>query len=300
MNPFKFVLSALRAAGVFGLYFGGDSGQTSKQTAEVPEWAKGAIQRTLGRAEALTDINANPYQQYQGERVAGFSPLQQQAFDRMGGMDAGPQAFSQQVGQYMSPYMQNVVDAEKREASRASEMLGQQQQAQAAQAGAFGGYRDALMRSERERNLNQQLGDIQTRGLQSAYDRAAGEFRSGLNQNMAISQQLAGLGGIQQGREQQILANQYQDFQNQQRYPYQQLEFMSNILRGTPMGTVQNVYSSGPSAGSQLLGAGTSLAGAYMMGGGKFFKEGGMTEAAPAKKPNKKPAGLAELAYRKV
>jgi hypothetical protein len=270
MNPFKFVLSAMRAAGVFGLYFGGDSGSTSKQTAEVPEWAKGAIQRTLGKAEALTDINKNPYQQYQGQRVAEFSPLQQQAFDRTVGMDAGPQAFGQQVGQYMSPYMQNVVDVEKREAGRASEMLGQQQQAQAAQAGAFGGYRDAIQRAERERNLTQQMGDIQTRGLQSAYDRAAGEFRSGLNQNMALNQMMAQLGGVQQGREQQLLSNQYQDFQTQQKYPYQQLEFMSNILRGTPMGTVQTMYTPGPSGAQTLASLGM---GAY--GLSKLFAKGG-------------------------
>lgn len=264
MNPFKFVLSALRTSGVFGLHFS-DGGSTSTQTSEVPEWAKGAIQRTLGRAEALTDINQNPYQQYQGERVAGFSPLQQQAFDRIGGMDAGPQAFGQQVGQYMSPYMQNVIDVEKREAGRASDMLGQQQQAQAAQSGAFGGYRDAIQRAERERNLTQQMGDIQTRGLQSAYDRAAEQFRSGINQNMNINQQLAGLGSLQQQREQNILSNQYQDFQNQQRYPYQQLEFFSNVLRGTPMGTVQNIYSPAPSALSQLTGAGLAGLSMYNM-----------------------------------
>ena len=45
------------------------------------------------------------------------------------------------------------------------------------------------------------------------------------------------------------------------------------------------------------MGAGTSLAGAYMMGGGKF-KEGGSVSDAKVKK--KKSAGLAELALSKI
>ena len=31
----------------------------------------------LGQASALTDLEANPYMQYMGDRVAQFSPLQQ-------------------------------------------------------------------------------------------------------------------------------------------------------------------------------------------------------------------------------
>jgi hypothetical protein len=79
---------------------------------------------------------------------------------------------------YMSPYMQNVVDIQKREAARQSGIQGTQQQAQAAQAGAFGGGRDAIMRAERERNLGQQMGDIQAQGLQAAYQQAQQQFNA--------------------------------------------------------------------------------------------------------------------------
>jgi hypothetical protein len=34
----------------------------------------------LGKSEALTDIDQNPYQNYGGERIAGFNPNQQAAF----------------------------------------------------------------------------------------------------------------------------------------------------------------------------------------------------------------------------
>jgi hypothetical protein len=43
----------------------------------IPEYAQPYVERMLGKAEALTSA---PYQAYGGERVAGFTPMQQQAF----------------------------------------------------------------------------------------------------------------------------------------------------------------------------------------------------------------------------
>lgn len=267
---------ATRKEGGRIIYGGGGGGSappaTQTQVSDLPDWAKPSAQKLLGKAEALTE--AGRYQPFQGERVAGFSPLQQQAFQGAARMDTGPQGFAQQVPQYMSPYMQNVIDREKMEAARASQILGMQQQAKATQAGAFGGYREGIERAERERGLRTQLADIQTRGLQSAYDRAADQFRTGITQGLAVGQQQAQLGGVQQQREQSILSQQYQDFLNQQRYPYQQLEFMSNILRGTPMGTVQTLYGGQPNLAGQIAGLGL---GAY--GLSKMFAEGGEVDS---------------------
>jgi hypothetical protein len=96
---------------------------------------------------------------------------------------------------YMSPYMQNVVDAQQREARRASAIAGQGQQAQAVGSGAFGGSRDAIMRAERERNLSTQLGDIQATGLQGAYSQAQQQFNQEQQARLAAQQanQQAGL-----------------------------------------------------------------------------------------------------------
>ena len=90
------------------------------------------------------------------------------------------QSFNQpgSAAEYMSPYMQNVVEMQKREAQRQSGIQGTQQQAQAAQAGAFGGGRDAIMRAERERNLAQQMGDIQATGSQAAFQNAQQQFNT--------------------------------------------------------------------------------------------------------------------------
>jgi hypothetical protein len=45
----------------------------------------------LGQAQALTDVEYNPYMQYQGERVAQFSPLQQMSYDNAALMQTQPQ-----------------------------------------------------------------------------------------------------------------------------------------------------------------------------------------------------------------
>ena len=72
MNPIKFILAALRSAGVFGLHLdsgGGGQQQAASQTqvADLPEWAKPYAKETLGKAQALTQT---PYQAYGGERIA--------------------------------------------------------------------------------------------------------------------------------------------------------------------------------------------------------------------------------------
>jgi len=82
------------------------------------------------------------------------------------------------VQSYMSPYQQAVVDVEKREAQRQSDIMGQKIGLDAAGIGSLGGYREAIMQAERERNLGQQLGDIQTRGSQSAYEQAVRGFEA--------------------------------------------------------------------------------------------------------------------------
>jgi hypothetical protein len=74
------------------------------------------------------------------------------------------------VESYMNPYLQNVVDIQAREARRQADI----QRAQDAKRfqGAFGGGRQALFQSEGIRNLQQQIGDIQAKGSQAAYDTA--------------------------------------------------------------------------------------------------------------------------------
>ena len=87
-----------------------------------------------------------------------------------------PLAYEQNLSRFMSPYQQNVIDIEKREAARQSDIMSKGIGDQATAQGGLGGYREAIQQSERERNLAQQLGDIQTRGSQAAFESAQAQL----------------------------------------------------------------------------------------------------------------------------
>lgn len=93
---------------------------------------------------------------------------------------------------YMSPYMQNVVDIEKREAQRQADIAATSRGARYAQAGAYGGSRQAIENAEAARNLAMQQGDIQSKGLQSAYQQAQQQFNA--EQAARLQAQQANLG----------------------------------------------------------------------------------------------------------
>lgn len=101
------------------------------------------------------------------------------------------QSFAQpgSASTFMSPYMQNVVDIEKREAQRQADIAATSRGARFAQAGAFGGARQAIENAEAARNLATQKGDIQTRGSQAAYQQAQQQFNA--EQAARIQAQLA-------------------------------------------------------------------------------------------------------------
>ncbi len=101
-----------------------------------------------------------------------------------------PQQFGQgQASQYMSPYMQSVVDVQKREAMRDARQQQLAQDLGAARQGTYGGSRQLLATLGRERMLGQQLGDIQAKGLQSAFEQAAQQFERDRTAQMEAQRQ---------------------------------------------------------------------------------------------------------------
>jgi hypothetical protein len=255
---------------------GNSTPEKTTQVTELPEWAKPYAKEALEKGRALSNT---PYQAYTGDRIAGFSPLQEQAQKAAAGLDAGPQGFQQNVGSYMSPYVEQALNPQIREASRAAKMAGLEQQAASVGRGAFGGSRDALMRMERERNLNQQVGDIRGRGYQAAYDSAANQFRQGIGQQQGIIGMQNQLGGQQQALRQQGLTQAYQDFMNEKQAPYTQLGFYSDMIRGLPVGqsSTRSVYEAAPGFGQTAMGLGM---GAYGLSKtGIFGAEGGLMES---------------------
>jgi hypothetical protein len=98
---------------------------------------------------------------------------------------------------YMSPYMQNVVDVQNREAMRNAQIAGTQQQGEATRVGAFGGSRDAIMRAERERNLATLMNQNQAQGLQGAFQQAQQSQQFGAN--LGLQGMQAGMQGVGAG-----------------------------------------------------------------------------------------------------
>jgi len=220
---------------------GGGTPAKQTTTTGLPSWAEPYAKEILGKTQALTD---QPYQappMTPQERVAGLTGMEQQVRQQIGGMgpDAavgqgigmvggaglGSMMAGQQYGQmatdpgsmqqYMSPYMQNVVDIQKREAQRQADIAATGRGAQAVRAGAFGGSRQAIMENEAERNLAQQMGDIQALGSQKAFEDAqrAQQFQAnlglqGLGQAMQAGQAMGALGQTRFGQQRDILGMQ--------------------------------------------------------------------------------------------
>jgi hypothetical protein len=113
---------------------------------------------------------------------------------------ANPEMFSrEQLMTYMSPYMQDVVEVQKRQAIEDAQRTQLMTNLAAPRQGTYGGARQLLAGTERERALGTQLGDIQARGLQSAFENAQQQFERDRASQMTASQQnLASKLGVQQ------------------------------------------------------------------------------------------------------
>ena len=108
-------------------------------------------------------------------------------------------------------------------------------------------------------------------------------------QGMDVNKLQQAYGTQQQQQNQNIMSQQYQDFLNQQNYPYKQLGFMSDMLRGLPLSqSSSQMYEQPPSMMNQLAGLGTAAYGVSRMA------EGGAVDDA------QRPAGLAELAISRM
>jgi hypothetical protein len=129
-----------------------------------------------------------------------FSMMQTQApnlqnYQMQGPQDVQSQQFNQQAAQqYMSPYMQSVVDLQQQDAQRQADIASTGRNAQAVSAGAFGGSRQAIMDAEAAKNLAAQKGSIQAQGLQSAYGQAQQQFNADQNQRMQAALANQGMG----------------------------------------------------------------------------------------------------------
>ena len=110
----------------------------------------------------------------------------------------------------MDPYMQQVLDVERSKAMEAYQKGRAGTAAEAVRAGAFGGGRFGVREAEAQRGLESQLAEIQSKGMQQAYQQAREQFAT----EEAARQQAAQMGLTAQ--QQSELARQQQESLAQQ------------------------------------------------------------------------------------
>jgi hypothetical protein len=206
--------------------------QTSSANTNVAAYLQPNMERLAGQAEAVAN---QQYMPYGGERTAGFSGMQNQAFNEAQNLGPAQQLGygtqlagmaglgSLQAGQnyqnmatnpgamqaYMSPYIQNALNPAMNEARRQSDITGTQNAGQAVGAGAFGGSRFGIQEAERQRNLGTLQDTIYSTGMQNAFQNAqqAQQFGStlglqGYGQGLQAANTLGQLGQTQFGQQQ--------------------------------------------------------------------------------------------------
>ena len=219
-----------------------------------------------------------------GIQVAAPSQLQQTGFGMAGQTGVGQQAAQQgiaslqqaaagpNISQFYNPYQSYVLD----EINRQAGMQQNQLSAQAVNAGAFGGGREGVQRAELQRATQQNIGQAQQQGFNTALQAAQQQQQVGLGAGQALLgagaqqqamqqgdiQSLLQAGGIQQQLGQQALDASRQTQLQQAYEPYQRVEFLKNIMTNLP--TTQSSVTATTAPGSNPLAqaAGTGL-GAY-------------------------------------
>ena len=284
------------------------------QTSEFPAELKPFIQDVLGKSQAIQEKRESEgYIPFEGPQIAEFSPEQEQAFTGIQGLVGQGQEYfdpsadlakssavaptSESVRAAMSPFTQNVVNIQQREALRQADVAQQQLAAQAAGALGLGGSRMAILEAEQNRNTQQLLSDIQLRGQAAAFEDAQTRLAQQSGRELAASGQLMNLGSVapqqslkeltaveaigaqKQAQTQQALNIAKSQFQEEQTFPEQTLQQYQSVIRGFPLApstyTNSQTVNPAPSYLQQAAGLG-GLAATTVGAFGGFKAKGGL------------------------
>ena len=250
----------------------------------------------IGSVAPMTEAQRTLGTQVSNLQAPGAFTTGQQAQEAgISGLLASPGMFDTNAAQaYMSPYQQNVTDIQARQAIDAAKKAQLSTNLASARQGTYGGARQALLQGQREAGLRTQLGDIQAKGLQSAFTNAQQQFGADRAAQLATAQGLGNIGaqqgslGVQQqaseldrlktlgaygdlerGIMQEGMGAEAAYQRRQDEFGQQQLGNLANILRGIPTtNTTQTNTTPPPSFASQLTGLGiTGLSLAKLLGG---------------------------------
>lgn len=265
----------------------------------MPDPAAYALyQRLLSRAEGVSNT---PYTPYGGDLVAPINAQQQLGIDAI---NATSPFFNQamqlssniatpltaaEIQQYQDPFTQSVVNATQNQFNVANEEARQKLMASAAAQKALGGNRIGVAEGELARQqqlaqapviaqLNSQgyntglntalaMKELQSRGVQGMLSAGQGA--------LGVAGAQLGAGTLQQQTDQALLDALYQQWQNQQAYPFQTTQWLANLGTGvgSQMGGTGTTTTPGPSKTSQILGGITT--GIGLLGSMGFFQRGG-------------------------
>lgn len=202
---------------------GGSSGAGGTSTAtQLPPWVAGPHKNLISKAENFVYGDRGSYIPYTNDRIAGFTPEEQQAFqarqdlfnrgDPMGTygqnqlnsvsgiptdlVNHSMTTFDQNnMNQYMNPYVRGVLDPQLRQARESfDQQLNQSEADSVARGGAVGSYRQGLERSLLEGRKAQTLSDIEGAGMSRAYEMGLGAFQQDRSARMTGAAQAGEMG----------------------------------------------------------------------------------------------------------
>lgn len=272
------------SSSTMGTLFGTELSSTPTSATEYgpSSWYGPYITDYLNKQQALSGMGFTPYS---GQLTAGPSNLQSQYFQGVGSLTMptqyetatqgltnvlGSQFDTAAVNKYMNPYLQASLNPQLEEARRQADITRMNNASRLAQAGAFGGSRQAIMEAEGNRNLASQLANITGTGYNTAYDKALAQYNADLARQAGASSALGTLGGQEQQAglanlaamqqagatqrdiSQQGLTADYGQYLREFNYPQEQLTKMSEALKTVPaLATyAQNIYGQVPGAAS--------------------------------------------------
>ena len=284
--------------GFMDIFGGGGSAdtQTGVNTinTDFPDWYNRLNQANIMRAG---EASFEPYQAYQGPRLAQAGPGQLAARAGFGGIAGMAQPYfdeartlarrgseslaGKDVRPFMSPFQQAVTDVSLRQARSEGERVKLDNASKARMTDAFGGSRNALVQQQAESDLQQNLSDIQTKGSQSAYENAMAQLMgdraaatdgssqmmgigTGLQNNLTSGLREAETAGVRERTDRQsALDLAYQDYLTQRATPQMQAQGLSALLNSTnvPQSEVMQMYGQSPSSSGQAAGGFMSLLG---------------------------------------
>ena len=293
----------------------------AQTTSEGFELQKPFIEDIFTTAQAETfDIDDDGtktlrgFEQFTGPRIADFQPEQQEALSGLAALGrtglagtdlaASPQYFQaardaldQAQGRFgtadaerlMNPFLDQVIDVQKREAQRRFESVERPKlDAEAVAQGSFGGSRAGLLQAEANRNLQRRLDDMEAKGRLTAFEQAQKAFEAEKKREADVGRSFAALGSeipaqaakelgllssvgeVQQAQTQKALDLAEADFIRERDFPMRQLQEYQSLVRGFPFTPstyeVKSDYEAQPTFGQQLLsavGQGAGLFGAF-------------------------------------